>query len=324
MPRGPRGRKRKSNAAAAPALAPSVLGGAGRHDDHRRGPPRLPHAWDYGRPPATGAFGAGRSTDEPVAAQHERAAESGRGRHAQAPWQIPWQGWKDIFWRTYEQIGEDRLLAVAAGVVFYGLFAVFPAVTALVSLYGLFASPSAISDQLSLLAGILPQGAVEILREQIGRLIAGSGAKLGIRLHLRACGCAMERKRGDEGNYGRAERRLRGKGETRLHQAQSRFSCFYARRHRGRAARSWRRRCSSDCAQLSRACIMLTGPAVSTCTLAVLAGYRHFRPRRALPLRTQPPRTALAMDQRGKRFRRYRVARKFRAAVVVPCELRPL
>ena len=129
--------------------------------------------------PATGAFGTGRSTDEHVAAQHARAQESGRGRHAQAPWQIPWRGWKDILWRTYEQIGEDRLLAVAAGVVFYGLLAVFPAVTALVSLYGLFASPSAISDQLSLLAGILPQGAVEILREQIGRLTAGSGAKLG-------------------------------------------------------------------------------------------------------------------------------------------------
>ena len=127
----------------------------------------------------TGAFGTGRSSDEPAAAQHTRAQEFGRGRHAQAPWQIPWQGWKDILWRTYSQIGEDRLLAVAAGVVFYGLLAVFPAVTALVSLYGLFASPSAISDQLSLLAGILPQGAVEILREQIGRLTAGSGAKLG-------------------------------------------------------------------------------------------------------------------------------------------------
>jgi membrane protein len=129
--------------------------------------------------PATGAFGAARSSDEPAAAQHQRAQEAGRGRDAQAPWQIPWQGWKDILWRTYGQIGEDRLLAVAAGVVFYGLLAVFPAVTALVSLYGLFASPAAISEQLSLLAGILPQGAVDILREQIGRLTSGSGAKLG-------------------------------------------------------------------------------------------------------------------------------------------------
>ena len=97
--------------------------------------------------PETGAFGTGRSSDKPAAAQHKRARQFGRGRQAQAPWQIPWQGWKDILWRTYYQIGEDRLLAVAAGVVFYGLLAVFPAVTALVSLYGLFASPSAISDQ---------------------------------------------------------------------------------------------------------------------------------------------------------------------------------
>jgi membrane protein len=43
---------------------------------------------------------------------------SGRGRHAQSPAGIPAKGWKDIFWRTYEQINEDRLLAVAAGVVF--------------------------------------------------------------------------------------------------------------------------------------------------------------------------------------------------------------
>ena len=111
--------------------------------------------------------------------QHKRAHEPGRGRHAEAPWQIPWRGWKDVLWRTYQQIGEDRLLAVAAGVVFYGLLAVFPAVTALVSLYGLFASPAVIGDQLSLAAGILPQGAVDILREQIGRLTAGNGAKLG-------------------------------------------------------------------------------------------------------------------------------------------------
>ena len=89
-----------------------------------------------GRKRGTGAFGIFRSSDEPHALQHVPAAEPGRGRHA-APWQIPWKGWKDIFRRTYQQIGEDRLLAVAAGVVFYGLLAVFPAVTALVSLYGL-------------------------------------------------------------------------------------------------------------------------------------------------------------------------------------------
>ena len=91
----------------------------------------------------------------------------------------PLGGWKDIVWRTYQQTGDDRLFAVAAGVVFYGLLAIFPALTALVSLYGLFASPAAISDHLSLAAGILPQGSIDILHDHIGELTLGSGAKLG-------------------------------------------------------------------------------------------------------------------------------------------------
>ena len=94
-----------------------------------------------------------RSSEEPQAAQQGRALQPGRGRHATSPWQIPWRGWKDILWRTYERIGEDRLLAVAAGVVFYGLLALFPAVTAMVSLYGLFAKASTINEHLSAAAG---------------------------------------------------------------------------------------------------------------------------------------------------------------------------
>jgi membrane protein len=129
---------------------------------------------------ATGAFGTTRSSDEPRYLQHERAREFGRGREAEHPLQIPWTGWKDILWRSYAQISEDRLLAVAAGVVFYGLLAIFPAVTALVSLYGLFASPAAIGNHISIVAGILPQGAVDILQEQVGRLTTGAQTKLGL------------------------------------------------------------------------------------------------------------------------------------------------
>ena len=131
------------------------------------------------KPPATGAYGTTRSSDEPRVVQYTRAHEPGRGRHADAPWQIPWRGWKDILWRTYQQIGEDRLLAVAAGVVFYGLLALFPAVTAIVSLYGLFANAATISDHLSMATGILPSGAIDIIREQVARLASKGDAKLG-------------------------------------------------------------------------------------------------------------------------------------------------
>jgi membrane protein len=127
-----------------------------------------------------GDFAAFHSAGEPIAIGGLRAAEPGRGRQAAAPWQIPSRGWKDILWRTCLKINEDRLLAVAAGVVFYGLLALFPAITALVSLYGLFANAATINDHLVSAAEILPASAVDIIHDQIVRLAAKSDAKLGL------------------------------------------------------------------------------------------------------------------------------------------------
>ena len=107
-----------------------------------------------------------------------RAGETGRCRQATSPWRIPWRGWKDILWRAYEKMNENRLLAVAGGIVFYALLALFPAVTAFVSLYGLVADASTIGQHLSLAAGILPSGAVDILHEQLTRLTANRTSAL--------------------------------------------------------------------------------------------------------------------------------------------------
>ena len=116
--------------------------------------------------------------DQPIFAQLGRAREKGRGRRATAPWQIPWRGWNDIFWRVYASFGDNRLLAVAAGVVFYSLLAIFPAVAAFVSLYGLIADASTIDAHLSLASGIFPAGAVDILHEQIAKVAAKGEARL--------------------------------------------------------------------------------------------------------------------------------------------------
>jgi membrane protein len=106
------------------------------------------------------------------------ASKHEEGRHAKAPWQIPWARWKDIFSRTYQYINDNRLLAVAAGVVFYSLLALFPAISALVSLYGLVADASTIDSNLSLVSGILPSGAMDILHEELTRLTASTGSGL--------------------------------------------------------------------------------------------------------------------------------------------------
>jgi membrane protein len=104
---------------------------------------------------------------------------SAQGHHPASPFQIPWAGWKQILWRTYARINEDRLLAIAAGVVFFGLLAIFPAITALVSFYGLFANPSTIAGNLQALALMLPEGSFQIVQDQIARVLAKGGTELG-------------------------------------------------------------------------------------------------------------------------------------------------
>lgn len=90
----------------------------------------------------------------------------------------PFKKGKTLIWRIYKEVENDRLLAVAAGVVFYGLLALFPAITAIVSLYGLIATPSVINDHLGTLTSFLPMGAVDIIHEQVLRLTSKSDEKL--------------------------------------------------------------------------------------------------------------------------------------------------
>ena len=128
--------------------------------------------------PDTALPGAERAADEPHALQQKRSLESGRGRHAEGPTQIPWRGWKDVFWRTIQEISADRLMLIAAGVVFYAMLAVVPAITALVSLYGLFAKASSINEHLNFLADVMPQGAYGLISDQVVRIAANSDGKL--------------------------------------------------------------------------------------------------------------------------------------------------
>ena len=102
------------------------------------------------------------------------------GRQASTPSEIPARGWWQIAKRVFSDISEDRLLAEAAGVTFYALLAIFPALTALVSLYGLVSDPRTIADNLSAVSGVLPQGGMQILNEQVKSLTSGPAKGLGL------------------------------------------------------------------------------------------------------------------------------------------------
>jgi membrane protein len=129
---------------------------------------------------ATGAFGEVRSSDEPLDVQEMRAQERGRGREATAPTHVPWRGWKDILLRAVSGLSKHRLLAVAAGAAFYELLAIFPGITAFVSTYGLFASGGQIRRHLSLLAEIAPASVLDIIGDQIDRIVAKGAGSLSL------------------------------------------------------------------------------------------------------------------------------------------------
>jgi membrane protein len=108
------------------------------------------------------------------------AREHGRGRLASTPSKIPARGWKDILLRVWKNIGEDRVILVAAGVTFYSLLAIFPAIAAVVALYGLFADPSSIAARLDSLSGVLPSGALDVIRQEINRIASQGQTTLGV------------------------------------------------------------------------------------------------------------------------------------------------
>jgi membrane protein len=131
-------------------------------------------------------FARGVATLEPVGQPADRAPTGGTGPSpaprlsVATPLQLPSRSWKRILWGVYERTTRDRLLANAAGVVFFGLLAVFPAITAIVSFYGLFADPHTISDNLQALALMLPNGSFQIVQDQIGRVLAKGNSELGV------------------------------------------------------------------------------------------------------------------------------------------------
>ena len=102
-----------------------------------------------------------------------------RGRHAQTPAQIPPAGWRDIALRVFHGISEDRIMTISGGVTFFVLLALFPGLAGLISLYGLFADSTTIAQHLNSLDGILPEGGMQILRDQLQQLTSQPPQKLG-------------------------------------------------------------------------------------------------------------------------------------------------
>lgn len=97
----------------------------------------------------------------------------------QTPSKISFSGWKTILVGVKDQISENNVSIISAGVAFYAFLAVFPAIAALVSIYGLAMDPQSIQYQLSQISAMMPQQAYDILKAQLESLVETSGSTLG-------------------------------------------------------------------------------------------------------------------------------------------------
>ncbi|MBV9826785.1 MAG: YihY/virulence factor BrkB family protein [Alphaproteobacteria bacterium] len=88
--------------------------------------------------------------------------------------------WGRAFANVWNEQSRDHISVMAAGVAFYGLLSIFPAMSALISIYGLIANPIVIEQQISGLIGVLPHDALKLLSDQLHALIAAPPTKLGL------------------------------------------------------------------------------------------------------------------------------------------------
>ena len=147
-------------------------------NDKQAGPPRPPGNVDTAEGSARGAADAVRAGAAGDQLDQSSSSESrDRGRTAESPTEIPAPGWKDVAVRVKDESKTDQIVLLAAGVAFFGMLALVPALVALLSIYGLVADPGQIDEQLIDALSATPTEVRDLISQQVEDIgEASSGA----------------------------------------------------------------------------------------------------------------------------------------------------
>jgi membrane protein len=118
----------------------------------------------------------------PSGSDRQPGGQEADGRDAARPTDIPARGWLDIVKRTQKEIKADNVTLIAAGVAFYAMLAIFPALIAVVTIYGLVAEPADVQRQVESFAESMPPGAGDLLTAQLKQIVETSQRSLSIAL----------------------------------------------------------------------------------------------------------------------------------------------
>jgi membrane protein len=108
-------------------------------------------------------------------------ADPERGHLAGRPSAIPVRGWRDVALRVKREIKQDDVPLLAAGVAFFALLALVPALVALVSVYGLVADPADIQRNVEDVLAAAPSEVRDLVQSQLSSIVDSStqGLRLG-------------------------------------------------------------------------------------------------------------------------------------------------
>ena len=106
------------------------------------------------------------------------------GHQANSPAEMPPRAWKDILFRTYKRTWDDNVGLVAAGVAFYGFFALLSLLGIVVLVYGFAADPRLVIRDVNGLTAILPTDVATLIGSQLMTAVETSEGKKGAALLL--------------------------------------------------------------------------------------------------------------------------------------------
>jgi membrane protein len=99
---------------------------------------------------------------------------------------MPLPAWKDIVARTYKRIWDDNVGLVAAGVAFYGFFALLSLLGLIVLVYGFAADPMTVIEHMRALTIVLPTSVAVLIGEQLMTAVKSSEGTKGLGILIAA------------------------------------------------------------------------------------------------------------------------------------------
>ena len=114
----------------------------------------------------------------PATTANEGVQPDDRGRNARSPREIPLRGWRDVLLRVHQEAAADNVGLIAAGMAFYAMLSLAPALAVIISIYGLVVSPEELQAQMLILSSYLPTEAQALVQTQLAELVGDRSPQL--------------------------------------------------------------------------------------------------------------------------------------------------